>query len=85
MASTLEMIFEEYPDEVFLKVDGYDDCVIGVSTDLCLVYDQELIIHKLSEDMDIFDAMEYFTYNIAGSYMGEQAPIFVELKGRFNS
>ena len=68
-------------DEECLIADGFDEAVIGISFGACpvAVYSVQKIIDILIEDdeMDVSDAIEYFEYNIAGSYLGEKTPIFV--------
>jgi hypothetical protein len=64
-----------------LIVDGYDEAIIGQTSKGLVVYDASIIVSMLMEDdgMDEEEAMEYFYYNIDGSYMGEETPIFVFL------
>lgn len=63
----------------FMRVNGYDDCVIGVSS--CgerLVYDASKIIAKLeTEGIEAEDADEYFTYNIESTFVGPYTPLFI--------
>ena len=71
------------PDSV-MKIDGYDDCVIGI-VESCqsapvLCYDKEKVILKNMEDgMTREEAEEYFSFNQIGAYMGESTPCFIEL------
>jgi hypothetical protein len=37
------------------------------------------IIEILNREMSYDEAAEYYTYNIEGSYMGEQTPIYMTL------
>jgi hypothetical protein len=78
----LEEILEYYPDETFLKADGLDSAVIGVQVGepMRLIYSVTKIIeHLVTEDeMDLEDAMEHFEFNIRGSYVGEQTPIWCD-------
>ena len=75
---TLNNIFEMYPDEMFLKMDGFDNAVIGVDErTMRLVYSKSKIMRQLITEMDYETAMEHFDYNIAGAWMGEQTPIIV--------
>ena len=64
-----------------LIADGYNEAIIGETTKGLAVYDASIIISMLMENdgMDEEEAMEYFYYNIDGSYMGEETPIFVFL------
>lgn len=66
-----------------MKVDGFDDCIIGVvsrcgSEDI-LAYDSASIVSKLmfEQGMDSTEAWEYFEFNIEGAYMGEGTPCFM--------
>jgi hypothetical protein len=78
----LEEILEYYPDETFLKADGLDSAVIGVQVGepMRLIYSVSKVIeHLVTEDeMDLEDALEHFEFNIRGSYMGEQTPIWCD-------
>ena len=64
-----------------LLADGFDDAIIGQSTKDLLVYNASTIIEILMErdGMTEEEALEFFEFNIDGSYMGEQTPIFVFL------
>jgi hypothetical protein len=69
-----------------LTADGYDDCIIGIGercgqSDI-FVYDSDKIINKLvkRDGMDYEEALEFYSYNIAGAWMGEGTPIFVRMK-----
>jgi hypothetical protein len=77
----LSKILENYPDEGFLKADGFDAAIIGVSSDSCLVYSIEKVIEILvsRNNWTHEDAADYFFYKIEGSYDGEQTPIFINL------
>ncbi len=62
-----------------LKADGFDEAVIGVATDFTeprLVYSVSKCLEILKQEMSEEDAMEYFTYNVSGAYVGEQTPIW---------
>ena len=64
-----------------LFADGYDDAIIGVELDYepRVVYDQNKIIDILMADgMTDEEAQEFFDFNIAGSYVGKQKPIYVQ-------
>ena len=67
-------------DEECLIADGFDDAVIGIvfGANPKAVYSVKGIIDILMEDdMSYEDAVEYFEYNIAGSYVGEKTPVYV--------
>lgn len=67
-----------YPEENFLRMEGFDDAVIGVDErTMRLVYSKSKIMRELIKDMDYETAMEHFDYNIAGAWVGEHTPIIV--------
>jgi hypothetical protein len=73
----LESILENYPDETFLKADGFDDAIIGFDeSSMRLIYSISKCLDILMEDMSDEDALEHFYYNVSGSYVGEQTPIW---------
>ena len=57
----LEEILECYPDETFLKADGFDDAVIGVeiAEPMRLVYSVKRVIEILitEDEMSMEDAL----------------------------
>ncbi len=79
---TLNEILENYPEEEFLKADGFDDAVIGFEFNtMRLVYDKNKMIHILIENdgMDYEDAVEYLEFNTWCAYFGEKTPIYIEI------
>ena len=73
----LERICEDFPDEPILKADGLDQAIIGYCyTSHRLIYSVSNIIDLLMEDMDYESAIEHFSFNIAGAYVGEYTPIY---------
>ena len=79
MTLNITEIVEVFGNETALKVDGYDDCIVGVDGDGRLVYDRMKMLDKLGKDMSPEDAEEYFEFNIAGSHMGEMNPLYINL------
>ena len=75
----LEQLIDNNPEQEFLKYDGLDDAVIGSC------YQSDRLIYSVSKIIDVIvskgnsyeDAIEYFTYNLAGSYLGEKTPILL--------
>ena len=68
--------------EGIMFADGFDRAIVGVGRTfdglLRAVYDIDKIIQILMKDgMGYEEAHEYFDYNIAGSHVGEQTPIFM--------
>ena len=66
-------------DEECLLADGFNDAVIGIVYGLepKAVYSVKKIVDILMEDMSYEDAVEYFEYNVAGSYLGDKTPLYV--------
>jgi hypothetical protein len=77
--SILNSILDKYPEEGFIKADGFDEAIIGVSTDIRLVYSVDKIIESLMKDMSEDDAIDYFYFNIDGAYLGDKTPIYIHL------
>lgn len=73
---------EEMGDSAII-IDGYDDCIVGIGTAFgrgyFFIYSEPLIIQKLIKEdgMSIEEAIEFYEYNILGSYIGEEMPVFV--------
>jgi len=75
----LDNIIEKYDGELFLKADGFDEAIIGVDeTTMRLIYSISKCIEILCRDMEQEDALEYFYYNVSGSYMGQKTPIWCD-------
>ena len=83
----------DYNEEALLA-DGFDSAVLGMcerfGNDLVVAYDREKCIEILmdefaqnideDEDEDLYTmAVEYFDYNVAGAYVGENTPVFLTL------
>ena len=80
-SALLDELSARFGDEL-VKLDGYDDCILGVVTRFgslpILCYDREKVIARLMEsDMTRTDAEEYFAFNIE-SWVGERTPCFLE-------
>jgi len=74
----------EYLDEEVMKVDGFDNAIIGIVSrcgfESVLCYSREKIIDVLMnrDGMDSEEAAEYYDFNIAGSYVGKGTPMFLD-------
>lgn len=75
----LKKILDEYPDEGLLKIDGFNDAIIGVSSDIRIVYSLDKVIDILKEDMTEDEAIEFFEFKIECAYIGDKTPIYVKL------
>lgn len=75
--TVLDQIIEQYSEEEFLKADGFDSAVIGVSEpNMQLIYSVSKCLEVLTQEMDHEDAVEYFEFNVSGAYMGDKTPIW---------
>ncbi len=73
MRANLEATYDS-----LLFMDGFDDAILGVSDNFSeprVVYSRKKCIDILCKEMDFMDAVEYFEFNIAGAYVGDQTPI----------
>jgi hypothetical protein len=84
-----EDIEDIYSDEDILFADGFDEAIIGVvfvhnektsEKNTRVVYDTEECLGILMENdkMSYEEASEYFDFNVAGSYVGEYTPLYLE-------
>ena len=71
-----------HDDEKVLLADGFEDAFVGIGRQFgkpISVYDRYKCIQILMKDgMEEEEAEEYFEYNVEGSYVGENTPIFLE-------
>jgi hypothetical protein len=57
--------------------DGFDEAIIGIDeSTMRLIYSVSRWIEILMRDMTEDDAIEYFEYNVSGSYVGVMTPIW---------
>lgn len=72
---------ENNPEALFC--DGFDDAIIGMAQRINLgpvvAYDIEKIISIMMErdNMTYEEALEFFDFNIMGSWVGEFTPIYI--------
>lgn len=66
---------------MMITADGFDSCIIGKDSRDRAVYDADAMIDVLimRDDMTREEAEEFFWYNIDGSHLGEETPIYVFL------
>jgi hypothetical protein len=77
---SLIKILDSFPDEGFVKVDGFDAAIVGISNKSCLVYSIDKIIKILMSrnNWTYKEAFDYFYYNIEDSHSDKKI-IFVNL------
>jgi len=67
-----------YPNDNFLRMEGFDDAVIGVEElTKKLVYSKSKIMRQLIKSMDYEAAMMHFDCNIQGALDEKYMPIIV--------
>lgn len=81
----LELILEKYQENEILKMDGFDDAVIGYhEPSNRLIYSVKKVIDiifnemKNADNFTLSDAIEYFEFNIQSTYVGEFTPILCD-------
>ena len=67
-------------NEDMLFADGFDDALVGyverAGMPSIACYDKDKCIEILAKDMTHEEAVEYFYFNTAGAYVGENTPCF---------
>jgi len=69
--------------------DEYEDAIIGVAhrfgSDMIVAYDYDKVLDLLAEQFKEagsedphMDALEWFDFNIIGSWVGDKTPIFIQ-------
>lgn len=86
MDFSLNEVLEDLGIDRVLKIDGFDNSIIGVSEDDRLIYDFDLMVKEYCEqyDCDEIDAIEWIEYNTIRSlpYLGTEHPIIMKSKIR---
>lgn len=81
--TTLDRICAYAPDA--LLANGFEDAILGIA-ERCgqpalVAYDRTRCIDILeAEGMDREDAEEFFEFNVAGAWMGEMTPVFIDTR-----
>lgn len=70
-------------DEKILLADGLENAFLGIGRQFhhpVAIYSYKKVIKILMRDhkMDREMAEEYFDYNIAGAFVGDQTPVFLQ-------
>jgi hypothetical protein len=68
--------------DALLFADGLDAAIVGV----LLSEDAPRVVYSIPRVIEIFcrmgmtsdEALDFFEYNVVGSYVGEQTPLFVD-------
>ena len=72
-----DMVASMFPYALF--ADGFDGAIIGTHPfEQKVVYDSNKMIKILMQDgMSEIDAMDYLSFNVLNTYVGEHTPIYV--------
>lgn len=70
-------------DGVLMFMDGFDDCIAGLvhrfGAEAVVCYDRDKVIAKIvGQGSTEEEAMEWYDYNMIGSWVGESTPCFLE-------
>ena len=82
-----DLMYEYNPN--FLTADGFDEAIIGIvdgfDQNPVILYDQDKCIDILAKDMPREEAVEYFNFNVMGSYVGKNTPKFAVLFNNYKN
>lgn len=76
-----EKVTEALDEEEIALADGFADAFLGIGRQFgkpIAVYSRRKCIEILMRDMDEEQAEEYFEFNLAGAWIGETTPIYLE-------
>lgn len=87
----IDEIALQYPDDEIMRLDGFDDCVVGLverfgqSPILC--YDKAKIIEQMVTKGDMTEeaAEEFYEVNQLGAWVGSGTPCFLTAHKREES
>lgn len=80
MASLFDRILDAYPDQWFLRANGFDEAIVGVDeTGMRLVYSANICIDILMEQgLEEMQAVAYFEQYMLNAETGPDAPVFIQ-------
>ena len=74
---------EIYPESRFIYLVGLNDAIIGVQvgpnedSDKLVYLASKIIANFVNSGMSYDEALEYYYFNVEGSYYGEKTPVIV--------
>lgn len=84
-AKSLKSLETLLDGQELLAMDGYDDCIVGIVEQYgrppVICYSKAKVIAKLMEESDMTEdeALEFWSFNQIGAYVGEETPCFLTL------
>ena len=81
-----EWLEEMGEDLQLVKMEGYDDCILGAcerfGQDTIIAYDMDKVIEvNMSNGMTHEEAIEWFNFNQIGAWVGDTTPCFITMRG----
>ncbi len=81
MRKMIERYCEENGIEDVLFFDGQDTAIMGLST--CfqytkVIYSYKKMLKNLEKHMTFEEAVEFFEFNVRGSYVGDNTPVIMQ-------
>lgn len=82
MTTDIRDLLKEIDPEILIA-DGFDNAIVGIASRCgspdVLAYDVDKCIAALvlEQGMDEEEAMEHFSFNVEGAYLGKRTPIFI--------
>jgi hypothetical protein len=78
----LDVLDDDVYEEILLA-DGFEGALIGVGFRFhhaVAIYDKEacLLILETRDGMSREESLEFFDFNVAGAFVGEHTPIYIE-------
>jgi len=80
----VDFVHEQHGDSDAMLAEGFDDAIIGIGyrcgQSAILVYDTDKALKILvdRDGMTLDEAKDYFDFNVAGAWVGEGTPIWME-------
>lgn len=76
----MDKILENYPDQMFLKAEGFDSAILGVEPKtMVIVYSCKGCMDVLiGQGLDYVDATEFFEFSVRNVDFGSKTPLFLE-------
>lgn len=79
---TLRDRIDSMDPDLLMLAPEFDEAVLGLAERagglMVVAYDRSRVVDVLERDMEREEAEEWFEFNIAGVWMGEGTPLFVD-------
>lgn len=78
MSTARDWVECKVDDGCVLIVCDHDDAIIGMLDGVVAYSTQKIVDGLMKHGMSEEEAIEYFEFNIAGSYAGDGMPVFID-------